>query len=388
MFIKGTPAGPVFDSVGEPLLSGPPTDDAPDGCVAIWPIRQDGSEGRWQVSATQLRSLIESGFARLGTWKEQNTTIYYLKRGEAQKVVDGVFAVSGTRADGSVITDAGDYETTFVPTDVWRLTSHDAGNSGSRLLAKILPGRKFPFPKSLYAVEDALRFFVSDKPDAVVLDFFAGSGTTAHAVMRLNKQDGGRRQCISVTNNEVSADEQRRLQKDGLRPGDPEWEAQGICDFITKPRIEAAITGQTPEGGQVPGDYKFTDEFPIADGFEENAEFFTLTYENPIAIGHNRAFERMAPLLWLRAGATGHRIDTIPDTGWTVSENYGILWDLDQAGAFLQAVEKADDFWLAYVVTDDDRRFQSVARHLPATVEVVRLYESYLSNFQFTGVEP
>ena len=71
------------------------------------------------------------------------------------------------------------------------------------MINQLLPGRKFPFPKSLYAVEDALRFFVQNKPDAVVLDFFSGSGTTAHAVMRLNKQDGGRRQCISVTNNEV-----------------------------------------------------------------------------------------------------------------------------------------------------------------------------------------
>jgi hypothetical protein len=44
----------------------------------------------------------------------------------------------------------------------------------------------------VYSVEDALRFFVANKPDALVLDFFSGSGTTAHAVMRLNRQDGGR----------------------------------------------------------------------------------------------------------------------------------------------------------------------------------------------------
>ncbi len=77
-------------------------------------------------------------------------------------------------------------------------------------------GRKFPFPKSLYAVEDALRFFVTDISDATVLDFFSGSGTTAHALMRLNRQDGGRRQCISVTNNEVAANEQAALRQDGL----------------------------------------------------------------------------------------------------------------------------------------------------------------------------
>ena len=76
-------------------------------------------------------------------------------------------------------------------------------------IKKFMPDRKFPYPKSLYAVEDALRFFVVNKPDALILDFFAGSGTTTHAVMRLNRQDGGHRQCISVTNNEVAADEQQ-----------------------------------------------------------------------------------------------------------------------------------------------------------------------------------
>jgi len=267
------------------------------------------------------------------------------------------------------------------------MKSHFARDYGTGLLKALVPATEFPFPKSLYAVEDTLRIAVADKPDAVVLDFFAGSGTTAHAVMRLNKQDGGRRQCISVTNNEVSADEQKRLRADGLRPGDAEWEALGICDHITKPRIEAAITGRTPDGEPIRGDYKFTDEFPMADGFEENAEFFTLTYENPVAIGHNRAFGRVAPLLWLRAGATGRRIDTIPEAGWDVADTYGILFDLDQAAVYVEAVEKGEHLRLAYVVTDDDRRFQSVARQVPGGVEVVRLYESYLSNFRFTGVE-
>ena len=69
--------------------------------------------------------------------------------------------------------------------------------------------------------------------------------------------------------------------------------------------MAAAITGKTPEGEPIKGNYKFTDEFPMADGFEENAAFFTLTYEGPLAVAHNRAFEQVAPLLWLRAGSRG-----------------------------------------------------------------------------------
>jgi adenine-specific DNA-methyltransferase len=255
------------------------------------------------------------------------------------------------------------------------------------MLNAILPGRSFPFPKSLYAVEDCLRFFVVNKPEAVVLDFFSGSGTTAHAVMRLNRQDGGRRRCISVTNNEVAAEEQKALREQGLRPGDAEWETHGICDYITKPRVAAAITGKTPSGEPIKGDYKFTDEFPMAEGFEANAEFFTLTYEARNAVNHNLAFARIAPLLWLRAGSQGKRIDKLPANGWALADTYGLLTEIDQATPFIRAVQKTSSLRVAYIVTDDDRRFQAIAKRLPNTVEPVRLYESYLTNFSFTNGE-
>jgi len=199
--------------------------------------------------------------------------------------------------------------------------------------------------------------------------------------MRLNKQDGGNRQCISVTNNEVAAGEQKALREKKLRPGDPEWEKHGICDYITKPRIEAAITGKTPEGEPIKGDYKFTDEFPMADGFEENAEFFTLTYEAPLRVASNRDFERIAPLLWMRAGSRGRRIDSLPK-GWDVAETYGVLADLDHADAFLAALAVADGARCAFIVTDEDRLFETVAQQIPDGVEAIRLYESYLRNFE------
>jgi hypothetical protein len=193
-----------------------------------------------------------------------------------------------------------------------------------------------------------------------------------------------RRQCILVTNNEVAADEQVSLRKADLRPGDADWEKWGICDYITKPRIATAITGKTPTGNDIEGDYKFTDEFPMAEGFEENAEFFTLTYETPIAVSHHRAFARIAPLLWMRAGSTGRRIEQLPDQGWDVADTYGLLTDLDQAAPFCDAVEARNTIQIAFIVTDDDRRFQSIARRLPNSVQPVRLYESYLTNFRFS----
>ncbi|MFG1256299.1 DNA methyltransferase [Xanthobacter flavus] len=377
-----------YHSTGEP----PPVDAKPEdipcppGTLAIWPIDQSGQELMWRLSPSSFREYLNIGHAKFGK-REKGTglrSVSYLQAGIRQMIESGEVVAVGRDAGGALELEFADAFGTRSPATIWNLVAHSASEHGAGLLKSLVPGRRFPYPKSVYAVEDCLRFVLGKNPKAVVLDFFAGSGTTAHAVMRLNRQDGGRRQCISVTNNEVAADEQTTLRKAGLRPGDPDWEKWGICDYITKPRIAAAITGRTPEGKEIKGDYKFTDEFPMAEGFEENAEFFTLTYESHLAVGANFAFKRIAPLLWMRAGSEGCRIDELPSKGWEVADTYGLLVDLDHAGAFCEAIASKGGLRVAYVVTDDDRRFQAVARALPERVEPVRLYESYLSNFRFS----
>ncbi|MCY4591930.1 MAG: DNA methyltransferase [Alphaproteobacteria bacterium] len=373
--------------IGEALPHDVPRDSAPkvEGCVAVFPVRPDGTEMNWATIAPTLRSRLAKGYARAGkrTNEPQQYIIQYLKTGPIADIENGTATVLGRNEDGSI--DAiYEGETRKTPTTQWELGSHSSEHYGTGILKSLLPGRQFPFPKSLYAVEDSLRFFLEDNLDAVVLDFFSGSGTTAHAVMRLNRQDGGRRQTILVTNNEVAAQEADDLAQRGHRPGDPEWERLGICEHITKPRIEAAITGKTPEGKEIADNYRFVDEFPMVDGFRENAEFFTLTYESPVSVRHNLAFRRIAPLLWMRAGSRGRRIESLPVNGWELADNYGLLADLDRSAEFCDAVAERNDIRTAYVVTDDDRRFQSVADRLPASVEPVRLYESYLTNFRFS----
>ncbi len=359
------------------------------GCVAVFPVREDGTEMNWGVTAPTFIDRWKKGYARAGKAQPgmpQPYIIQYLKSGPIADIEHGRAIVEGRAADGSVLAYYEQVGAKAPPTQ-WNLRSHNAEHYGTKILRSLLPGRRFPFPKSLYAVEDVLRLFVANKNRAVVVDFFAGSGTTAHGVMRLNRQDDGARQCILVTNNEVAADEQEALCKRGLRPGDSEWEMSGICDYITKPRVAAAILGKTPDGKPISGDYKFTDEFPMAEGFEENAEFFTLTYERPVSVSHHAAFARIAPLLWLRAGSRGERIDRLPATGWAVVDAYGLLVDVDNAAPFYKAVAKASGLQVAYIVTDDERRFQAITRHLPAHVEPVRLYESYLNNFSFANGE-
>jgi adenine-specific DNA-methyltransferase len=378
------PGGPKIHSVGDALPLGvEPSDEVPaDGLVALWPIRKNGTQGRWRMSAPTLRERIGGGWVRVGGNNERGYTLYYLSPAEIQKIHAGVYKVTGHRPDGSPVTsEATGLGHVGVPSTQWRVPSHDATQYGSRLLEKFLGERRFPFPKSLFAVEDALRFLVADKPDALVLDFFAGSGTTAHALMRLNHQDGGRRRCVLVTNNEVSEDEASMLGASGHRPGDPEWEALGICEHITKPRIRAAITGHTPDGEPIKGDYKFADEFPMSEGFEENAEFFDLTYEDPERVRYGLAFEAIAPLLWLRAGSEGTRVAS-GDGTFVVADTYAILFDLDSAAGYVRAVREKAEVRIAYLVTDDETQFQVVAGQLPQSVEAVRLYAAYLDNFR------
>jgi adenine-specific DNA-methyltransferase len=380
-----------IEEIGEPLSSDVPRESCPErsGCAAVFPVRPDGTEMNWGITVESAKKRLESGYLRVGKYTAdapQQYAISYLTAGIIEDIREGRVEITGRKADGSVIAN---YVTgrLVMPTTAWNKPSHDAQRYGTEILKALMPDRRFPFPKSLYAVEDCLRHVIAEKRTATVVDFFSGSGTTLHAVMRLNVQDGGCRRSILVTNNEVASSEQMALREKGLRPGDPEWERFGICDYITKPRVEAAITGKTPDGTPIEGDYKFTDEFPMSDGFEENAEFFTLTYETPLSVSYQTAFTRIAPLLWLRAGSVGRRIDKLPAEGWDVADAYGLLVELDLATDFLKAVRKNKGLHIAYIVTDDERRFQSLARRLPEGVEAIRLYESYLTNFAFANGE-
>jgi adenine-specific DNA-methyltransferase len=168
-------------SVGDAL--NPKESNAKDveGATALLPIRQDGSEGNWQWSPNLLRERLGQGRVKVGGNSSRGFTIYILKPGEFKKIEDGEYEITGYGPNGDLEvrpTGEDDGLISTTPSSQWRIKAHDATQYGSRLLSKILPGTNFPFPKSLYAVEDTLRFFVSDKKDAIVLDYFAGSGTT------------------------------------------------------------------------------------------------------------------------------------------------------------------------------------------------------------------
>ena len=367
---------------GEPLPHDQDRATAPsrDGCAAVFPVREDGTEMNWALTREEFERRLEKGYARVGRHQPkgpQEYVISYLRTGPISDIEAGRAEVVGRREDGSVIARYPEGKRRM-PLTQWDFASHDSQRYGTTLLQSFIPGRRFPFPKSLYAVEDTLRIAVGEKPDAVILDYFGGSGTTAHAVARLNRQDGGRRQCLLVTNNEVSEAEAKRLRKSGHRPGEPEWEELGIFEQVTRPRITAAISGTTSEGQPIKGDYRFTDEFPMSDGLDETVEFFELTYLDPEDVEISAAFEGIAPLLWLRAGGCGDMIEhDAPYYG--VMDTYGVLFNPDRWRKFVSDLHEG--VTTVFIVTDSPSIFAAVAGELPAGIEAVRLYENYLSTF-------
>lgn len=381
-----TQDGQAIHSAGPPPIVGVERKSiaAPKGTIAVWPIRSDGSEGNWQVSPASLLTAYKQGFVRLGKFTEKGMSISYLKAGEQKKVRDGTYRLTGHRSDGSVIVESPESQKRVIPTTAWRVGAHDASRHGSNLLKSLIPDRKFPFPKSLYAVEDSLRFFVCDKPSALVLDFFSGSGTTAHAVMRLNHQDAGTRQSISITNNEVAVDEQKDLTDQGLQPGHPDWEKWGICSHITFPRIAAAITGKTVDGEPIKGDYKFTEEFPMAEGLSANLEYFRLDFLDPQEIQMGRQFSAILPILWMMAGSRGRRPNA-PDAHapWLLPDGcpFVVLMQETRFKEFVRHVESRSDLTHVFIVTNSLDSVHKL-RHEWPELRVVQLYKDYLENFR------
>lgn len=207
-----------------------------DGVLWVWPIDVKGVERRWRFAYDTVSSIISE---------------------LVPVTIKGIVNIQRAKK-------------MFTRKTVWNNPLFAANNSGTQLLAKFI-GNRFPFPKSLYLVRECLRA-VEQKKDAVILDFFAGSGTTFHAVNLMNAVDGGTRKCIMVTNNEVSYEESKRLTKLGFKKGDPEWEQYGIAQYVNWPRAVTSINGKDLNGNPIPGIYAETD-INMSTGFCSNIKY-------------------------------------------------------------------------------------------------------------------
>jgi adenine-specific DNA-methyltransferase len=133
-----------------------------DGKVYIYPIDNDNIERKWRYarqSVEEIKDLLRAR-KKSGQW------------------------------DVEIGKNFGQYKT------VWVDPKYDANEYGTKIVRRLVPENKFSFPKSLYNVKDCVYAVVGNDKDAIILDYHAGSGTTAHAVLELNKEDGGNRKFI------------------------------------------------------------------------------------------------------------------------------------------------------------------------------------------------
>ncbi|MBI3754406.1 MAG: site-specific DNA-methyltransferase [Deltaproteobacteria bacterium] len=182
--------------------------------VEIFPIDSKGQKRVWRQTKPSLLQLIEVGDIKVE------------KNGKNQFSV----RIKDRLKEG------------LKPKTVWDNPRYDAATHGTKLLESILGMSKmFDFPKSVYAVLDSIKIVTKDKKDAVILDFFAGSGTTGHAVLKLNKEDGGNRQFILCTNDEELGNNGEKIK-------------HKICTDVCYPRLKKVIKGyKNTKGEKVAG---------------------------------------------------------------------------------------------------------------------------------------
>ena len=179
---------------------------APDG-TEVYPYGPTGYESRWRVGPQKVQKMIK------------DDTLYFKKDKDGKwKVYYKFYSENKTKR----------------PSNLW--TDIDGNKKAQIELKSILPDAKFETPKPLELVLKILQ--VTSSEDSTILDFFAGSGTTLHATMLLNADDGGHRKCILVQG--IEKDEQGNDKQ--------------ICEKVTYERNRRVIQGYTtPKGEEIPG---------------------------------------------------------------------------------------------------------------------------------------
>lgn len=357
----------------------------PDGVVAMWPIGSNGTELTWNLQPETLLRKHQEHFLTFGKWDGSKRVGYYLSEGQEENFRKGLYEVIGQDDDGAYIIQLKSSASKDVrPLTIWNRKSHSASEYGTTLLNGMFNDRRFSFPKSIYAVKDSIRFFVANKPNALIVDFFAGSGTTLHAVNLLNAEDGGQRRCIMVTNNEVSIEEAKRLTAEGHRPGDEAWNDLGIARYVTWPRTVCSIEGHDVNGNLLKGNYIGTDQ-PMADGFKANAAFFKLGFLDKTSVALGRQFKELLPVLWMKAGAIGPcpklECDELPQMLVQDNNRFAVLLDETAFTTFAEELKQHPQVQMVYIITDYEAGYRSMAEALHDK-KCCQLYRSYLDNFR------
>ncbi|MCB9811259.1 site-specific DNA-methyltransferase [Candidatus Nomurabacteria bacterium] len=283
------------------------------GLIELYPINTKGIERVWlwdkkraAENVSELKAVVRNG----------KPTVYY-KRRELGRVK---------------------------PTSFWYGSKYNANAYGTRLLAKILPDTNFDFPKSLYSVIDCIDMFLPK--DGLCLDYFAGSGTTGHAVLELNKSDGGDRKFILCTNNESK-----------------------IAEEVTYPRIKAVINGYADQTG-IPA----------------NLRYFKTDFvdKNKVSDDTRRELvERATEMICVKEDTFTKKYD---NKKYKIYENSGyvsaILYDLDSIDDFKEKLEGLGKKASIYVFSLSNETFPSDFNDLSIKYKLTPIPESILEVYR------
>lgn len=390
------------------------------GATPVFPVRDDGVEMNWGVTGETLQDLNAQGVVRVTPGSLNQPYVFrYLSANYTEKIESGRWATRGLREDGTKIIVETDGKITRATT-VWQNKLYDAGQYGTSLLGQFIGSGKFNFPKSLYAVRDTLKYFTANKKNTLIVDFFAGSGTTLHAVNLLNAEDNGHRRCILVTNNEVSNEEANSLKNQGNQQGDYEWEKLGIARSVTWPRTVSSITGVKADGNEIDGYYgadkeEFVPETvtviddagkrksrtyyskkkvpicqeladrKISDGFKANAAFFKLSFLDKTSVALGRQFNELFPVLWMKGGAVGKcpvlNTEELPDMLILPENKMAILIDEIFYPEFDAKLAEHPKIQTVFIVTDSESAYREMIRTYDSK-DCYQLYRDYLDNFR------
>lgn len=171
--------------------------ERPDGAIEFWPLTDGGNEKKWRYSRESVENIQDRLEPTMG-----------------RSFIQIIFHKdSGTMRS------------------VWQNAKYDSSEYGTKLVESLIGNAGFTFPKSLWAVYDALRIMCEGDTESIILDFYAGSGTTGHALWQLNNDIGGSRRFILVQLPEP------------LDPENKDHEAAvDFCDELGKPRNIAELT--------------------------------------------------------------------------------------------------------------------------------------------------
>lgn len=339
-----------------------------NGYPIVWPVLDSGEVSTWQVAATSLINLQKDGFIRIRKSENENSprafSIQYVKSGNRKKILSGEVEIVGKESNGTLILQGGGARSS-VPKSTWKVPSHDARQYGTTMLREILGTTSFTYPKSPYATADALRSVVSDRPNALILDFFAGSGTTLQSTLMLNNEDGGLRRCILVTNNEVPNEATAALSEAGLTPGDEGWEKNGICRSVTWPRSKYTILGHRDDGTKLCSEYLTGKTIER----EKSRNFKQIGFVDPsIFISKSNDTSKQKSIIIKLQKQLIALIDGLPQSiiispePFIVSPDHkaSVLFDTDARDAWLDALSDQEHISDIYILTPVKKLYEEI----------------------------